>query len=478
MSPAQRKRTLEGYMRAPRIHKALWISSLFSPTALSIADLSDNRGAPSDATQARMLTGERTLCPYSPGSQKFGYIQVSPLNKYFYAAIEADKEPGTASTFMYFEGGPGGSSLTAALRENGPCIRDFDTRRLRLNLELMGVCQKVTHGRAKPTVCGSDAPAPTGFSVGPVTRNLEDYTLDMVDVVTKFTQQNPTFNRDLHLVGTSSSAAFVAMLAARLAAKPQPQVHIVGVMLMSGVVSPIDIYRGAVHMADVRNLLPKEEITKMTEDLKQCETQIGQCNLNGPGKSPISALCKQAAGTCDTATLDPLMKKSISYYDVRVPSGQEETKYVLKSWTIDTFLNDQEIQKELGVSKKWEASNNEVFDAYNKYAAYDTTYFVASLLDKGLKVLVMNGDQDYVCNFGGTETWVLNLKGADKYGEKFLSQYGGVELGMMRALVYSNQARLAIIEVTNAGHIIPLYKPRELQQGFYAYLSGNLWKSD
>ncbi|KAF4689449.1 hypothetical protein FOZ60_001634 [Perkinsus olseni] len=460
MSPAQRKRTLEGYMRAPRILKALWISSLFSPTALSIADLSDNRGAPSDATQARMLTGERTLCPYSPGSQKFGYIQVSPLNKYFYAAIEADKEPGTASTFMYFEGGPGGSSLTAALRENGPCIRDFDTRRLRLNLySWTGQANGVWF----------DAPAPTGFSVGPVTRNLEDYTLDMVDVVTKFTQQNPTFNRDLHLVGTSSSAAFVAMLAARLAAKPQPQVHIVGVMLMSGVVAPIDM------------------ISKMTADLKQCETQIGQCNSNGPGKSPISALCKQAAGTCDTATLDPLMKKSISYYDVRVPSGQEDTKYVLKSWTIDTFLNDQETQKELGVSKKWEASNNEViavFDAYNKYAAYDTTYFVASLLDKGFKVLVMNGDQDYVCNFGGTETWVLNLKGADKYGEKLRSvpavpvKYGGVELGMMRALVYSNQARLALIEVTNAGHIIPLYKPRELQQGFYAYLSGDLWKSD
>ncbi|KAF4752033.1 hypothetical protein FOZ62_014451, partial [Perkinsus olseni] len=89
-----------------------------------------------------------------------------------------------------------------------------------------------------------------------------------------------------------------------------------------------------------------------------------------------------------------------------------------------------------------------------------------------------------VCNFGGTETWVLNLKGADKYGEKLRSvpavpvKYGGVELGMMRALVYSNQARLALIEVTNAGHIIPLYKPRELQQGFYAYLSGDLWKSD
>ncbi|KAF4719018.1 hypothetical protein FOZ63_000806 [Perkinsus olseni] len=460
-------------MTVPAIREAikLWILLLFSPTALNISDLSDSR----DSIQARMLTGKRTLCPDGSGSQKFGYIQVSPITKYFYAAIEADKDPASAPTFVYFEGGPGGSSVAAALQLNGPCIRDFVTRRLRLNLYSW---------TAQANGVWIDAPAPTGFSVGPVTRGLEDFILDMVDVITKFTQQNPTFNRNVHLVGTSSSAAFVAMLAARLAAKPQPQVHIVGVMLISGVVSPIGIYRGAVRMADARHLLPKEEVSKMTADLQQCDTQIGQCNSNGPGKPPISAFCNRAVKTCDDATLNPLEKKKRSYYDVRVLDGQEKAKYFLKFWPVDTFLNDQEIQQELGVSKKWERSNAEVFHAYNKYTAYNTTYFVTSLLDKGFKVLVMNGDQDYITNSVGTETWVLNLKGADKYGDKLRGvpptpvKFGGVELGYMRALDYPNRARLAFTEVTNAGHIIPLYKPREVQQGFYAYLSGNLWKSD
>ncbi|KAF4699088.1 hypothetical protein FOZ63_025554, partial [Perkinsus olseni] len=142
---------------------------------------------------------------------------------------------------------------------------------------------------------------------------------------------------------------------------------------------------------------------------------------------------------------------------------------------VDTFLNDPQIQQELGVSKKWARSNDEVYDAYDKYAAYETTHFVVSLLDKGLK--------DYITNSGGAEAWVLNLKGADKYGEKLRGvpptpvKFGGVELGKMRALVYSNEARLAFIEVTNAGHSIAAYKPLEVQQGFYAYLSGDLWKS-
>ncbi|KAF4734741.1 hypothetical protein FOZ63_010289, partial [Perkinsus olseni] len=159
-------------MAAAPIRKAvtLWILLSFSPTALSIANLSDSRGAPPAARQARMLTGERTLCPYSTGSQKFGYIQVSPLTKYFFAAIQADKDPGTAPTFMYFEGGPGGSSLTAALRMNGPCIRDYDTGNLRLN-------QYSWTGQANGVWI--DAPAPTGFSVGPATQGFEDFILDM-----------------------------------------------------------------------------------------------------------------------------------------------------------------------------------------------------------------------------------------------------------------------------------------------------------
>ncbi|KAF4679853.1 hypothetical protein FOZ60_014455 [Perkinsus olseni] len=402
-------------MTAPAIRKAvkLWILLSFSPTALSISNLSDSRGSPSNSAQPRMLTGKRTLCPDGSGSQKFGYIEVSPITEYFYAAIEADKDPATAPTFIFLRGGPGGSSVASAIQMNGPCISDVVTKRLRLNLYSW---------TTQANGVWFDAPAPTGFSVGPVTTGLEDFILDMIDVITKFTQQNPTFNRNVHLVGLSASAAFVAMLGARLAAKPQPQVHIVGVMLMSGVVSPIDM------------------IAKMTADLGLCDTQIGQCNSNGPGKSPISAFCKQAVTACEDATVRPLEARKISYYDVRVPSGQEYTKYVLKSSPVDTFLNNPQIQQELGVSKKWATSNDEVYKAYDIYTAYETTPFVVSLLDKGLK-------------------------------------FGGVELGKMRALVYSNQARLAFIKVTEAGHSIVAYKPREVQQGFLAYLSGDLWKS-
>ncbi|KAF4713636.1 hypothetical protein FOZ62_004357, partial [Perkinsus olseni] len=56
------------------------------------------------------------FCSHSTGKQEFGYVEVSKLNKYFYAAIEADVNSQDAPTFLYLQGGPGTSSMHAALR--------------------------------------------------------------------------------------------------------------------------------------------------------------------------------------------------------------------------------------------------------------------------------------------------------------------------------------------------------------------------
>ncbi|KAF4681036.1 hypothetical protein FOZ60_012635 [Perkinsus olseni] len=123
VSPAQR--TLQGYIRDllhndsssdSRSDQAMDITIILTDGAEHFESQRQQRCgiALGNSIQARMLTGKRTL--------------------YFYAAIEADKDPASAPTFLYFEGGPGGSSVAAALQLNGPCIRDFVTRRLRLNL--------------------------------------------------------------------------------------------------------------------------------------------------------------------------------------------------------------------------------------------------------------------------------------------------------------------------------------------------------
>ncbi|KAF4748247.1 hypothetical protein FOZ62_007550, partial [Perkinsus olseni] len=136
------------------------------------------------------------------------------------------------------------------------------------------------------------------------------------------------------------------------------------------------------------------------------------------------------------------------------------------------------VQQELHVSKTWTPNNKDVFNAFKRYIAYDATYYVTALLDKGLKVLVVNGDQDYVTNAVGSLDWMVKLKGALNYGEQ-LKQVPAktVQGATIKALKYSNAAKLAFIEVTNAGHSVTVYDPSAMQREVEAFLTGQLWES-
>ena len=40
----------------------------------------------------------------------------------------------------------------------------------------------------------------------------------------------------------------------------------------------------------------------------------------------------------------------------------------------------------------------------------DAAPMVRNLLERGLNVLVYNGDKDYICNWEGSQNWVNNLE--------------------------------------------------------------------
>ncbi|KAF4726138.1 hypothetical protein FOZ62_000275, partial [Perkinsus olseni] len=192
----------------------------------------------------------------------------------------------------------------------------------------------------------------------------------------------------------------------------------------------------------------------------------------------FSVLCNQAVATCQPLVINPLRQRGISFFDVRVPPGDEARHYHFNSGRIDIFLNDQSVQQELHVSKTWTPNNKDVFNAFKRYIAYDATYYVTALLDKGLKVLVVNGDQDYLTNAVGSLDWMVKLKGALNYGEQ-LKQVTPktVQGATIKALKYSNAAKLAFIEVTNAGHSVTVYDPSAMQREVEAFLTGQLWES-
>lgn len=80
------------------------------------------------------------------------------------------------------------------------------------------------------------------------------------------------------------------------------------------------------------------------------------------------------------------------------------------SSTIEDFLNQQNIRDDLGVNAsagKFEGCNNPVGDRFNDNldAYYPTQFYIAGLLERGVRVLIYVGDYDWACN------WVRHTEG-------------------------------------------------------------------
>ncbi|KAF4687867.1 hypothetical protein FOZ60_003427 [Perkinsus olseni] len=432
------------------------------------------RSGPPAFRQRSSLNGI-TLCPFGKGKQEFGYIEVGPVNKYFYAAMEADEPDPSAlpRTFIYMAGGPGGSSLNPLTRLHGPCRTTPDGK---------GVIPNEYSWTKHNNGIWVDAPGPTGFSEGQIEASLEESIEHMATFIDGVLKKHPNLNKDVHLVGASASALIVAMVAERIVKSAGSSVDLKGVMMYSGVVGPYDTFYGSYKLATGRKLLPQEELDKMRDDLQKCKEEVSKCNANGPGGAPVPDRCEGAVDTCEPIVQKPLEDAHISLLDVRASPGEESKYFKFTSGKALALLNDPSVKQELRVTKKWKESNNGVFKAFIKYIAYDGTYYVAKLLDHGLKVLVVNGDVDYLTSADGTKEWLFKLKGAQEYGEKLgavtpvdLKYDRGGLLGKLWALTYSNGARLAFIEVTGGSHRLIRNKPDGMQQAFLDFTRGGLW---
>ncbi|KAF4702233.1 hypothetical protein FOZ62_025897 [Perkinsus olseni] len=176
------------------------------------------------------------------------------------------------------------------------------------------------------------------------------------------------------------------MLGSIIVRKPQLKINLKGVMMRYGIVGPLSIYQGCLTMAKGRRLLPAEELEKMAQDLKTCETKIAKCNSGGPGGPPDLAACADATKVCESVTLGPLKKKGTSIFDVRASTGEEEQFFKTNPGPAGDFLDKIDVQTKLGVSKEYVSPNFEVAAAFDKFTTYDTTSFVTDLLDGGIEV--------------------------------------------------------------------------------------------
>ncbi|KAF4657342.1 hypothetical protein FOL47_008479 [Perkinsus chesapeaki] len=416
------------------------------------------------------VNGSGVFCPSSVGKQYFGYKQVTGTNKYFYATIEADQSPEKAPTFLYLPGGPGQSSIGTIVTDIGPCTLKSDGKTLQAN--------PFSWTRTANGIW-IDAPGNTGFSAGPTETTVTNWVNDLFLAFTEILKERPSLNTEIYLMGASADASSVSMLMQIIDSRAA--INVKGILIMSGMMGPLNIYRGSIEMAGKRRLVSAAALQKMVQLFSKCKAAVQSCQPATAGGEPNPDACQKATEVCNSATVPFVEDAGHSIYDLRVKPGEESKYFKTRPGNPGTFLNLPNIQRQLGVSKKWVELNQDVFAALVKYASYNTTFSVTNALDNGIKVLVIAGDQDYTTNAGGALGWMTRLSGRSaQYGAVLAAakdepiKVGSEVFGMMKSGKFPNKATFTYIKVNNAGHMLVQNQPTGMLQVMQMFLRGEI----
>lgn len=194
--------------------------------------------------------------------------------------------------------------------------------------------------------------------------------------------------------------------------------------------------------------------------LDQCRTLVAAQDPEGDGDiSDVNSICASASASCQS--LQNLYSPSgRSFYDIRQkdPSPFPSSAYI-------EYLNTAQVQKSIGTPVNYTESSAAVFQAYQLTGDYvrDTQLpALTRLLERGIRVALLHGDADYICNWLGGEAISLAIAASvPAYAARFpMSGYADIVVNSSYVGGAVRQfGNLSFARIYDSGHLIPAYQP-------------------
>lgn len=211
-----------------------------------------------------------------------------------------------------------------------------------------------------------------------------------------------------------------------------------------------------------------------------CKDKIAHCrelasdgdpNLYGNNET-VNAACRKADDYCSNNVEGPYMEFSgRGYYDVAHPDKDPFPR----EWFVG-YLNQNWVQKAIGVPINFTTSVDSVYNAFTKvgdYARSDVHGYledISYILDSGIKVALVYGDRDYACNWIGGEKVSLDIDYSDSSNFR---DAGYADIQTNKSYV-GGQVRqygnFSFSRVYQAGHEVPAYQPDTAYEIFHRSL--------
>lgn len=386
---------------------------------------------------------------------KAGYFKItgSKNKNYFYWYFEARNNPETAPTILWMTGGPGCSSGIALFKENGPCKIDpnHDDQTL-----------KNTYGwNTNANIVYIDQPAGVGFSYGDTSdadHDEAEVAEDMYNFLHEFSEANNNLlkTNDFFVFGESYGGHYAPATANRVG----NSLNLKGLGVGNGLTAPEVQYTSYPTMAYNYSMevtgkpsVTLEQYEAMTEALPGCLDSIKLCQKHG-GDS-----CAKSQAMCNGALLNPYYETGLNPYDIREKCKVKPLCYNFTD--VEFFLDMPSTQAKLGIPNhiEWQSCNFTVNAAFANDWMESFSYTVPNLLKLGVRVLIYDGDMDFVVNWIGDKAWTLALDwpGKDSFNNLTDVPYKGADGNIAW---YSRTFQgFTFMRVHDAGHMVPLDQP-------------------
>ncbi|KAF4673137.1 hypothetical protein FOL47_010983 [Perkinsus chesapeaki] len=307
--------------------------------------------------------------------QIFGYLKGASDAQLFRWFFESREKPLTSPILIYFQGGPGASSMISAVSGNGgPCILNTKGDDTSVNKYSYNTFANVMY---------IDQPAPVGFSKGTTPEGDVETAKSTLHALEAFFSKYRSYNTRVILIGQSYAGHFIPALA-QLAVKRKSSINLKGLILGNGWVNPEPLIRSMPIMAYKSNTAPIVITEKEFDTLTECIPGL-LGNISDCVSQKLKEVCEGARKLFREQMLDRIRDKDIDQFDLRrrCTEPKPACRYIEN---FKTYFDSPKVQGYLKVDKTWLYANNSVIDHFAYDYMVDYSPALGSLLDAGLRL--------------------------------------------------------------------------------------------
>ena len=178
------------------------------------------------------------------------------------------------------------------------------------------------------------------------------------------------------------------------------------------------------------------------------------------GIDSVNDACSQAQYSCQVNVVGPYLDSGRSIYDI----SQDTLDPFPDSHYLE-YLNTLAVQQSIGTPVNYTQDSLAVFLAFNEtgdWARNGAIQDLVDLLNAGVRIALIYGDRDYICNWVGGEAVSFAIAGAAGAGYLPWGAAGYAPIVSNNSYiggVVREYGNLSFSRVYDAGHLVPAYQP-------------------